>query len=85
MMQIDGDEIKEFYGFNYRASDGCYGIEENITKKTEVSFEGRSLQDVLEHFHTFLNTIGFSYVGELSIESKDGTKFWSTNGATESR
>ena len=32
----DGDEIREFYGFHYRASDGCIGLEDNITKKTTV-------------------------------------------------
>lgn len=80
-MVIDGDEIREFYGFSYKSSDGCYGLEENITKKAEVSFEGRTVQDVIDHFHLFLNTIGFSYIGEIEMTSKDGTKTWRTDGA----
>ncbi len=77
----DGDEIREFYGFHYRASDGCIGLEDNITKKTQMSFEAHSLQAVLDNFHTFLTTVGFGYVGDITIESKDGEKCWGTNGS----
>jgi len=77
----DGDEVREFYGFHYRASDGCIGLEDNITKKTQMSFEAHSLQAVLENFHTFLNTVGFTYIGDITIESKDGEKCWGTDGS----
>ena len=73
--QPDGDEIKEYYGFTYRSEDEWRKI---TTSKTEMSFEVHSLQDVLENFHTFLNTVGFSYVGKVALESKDGTKTWTT-------
>lgn len=71
----DRDELKEHYGFTYRSEDIWRRI---TTKKTEMSFEADSLQDVLENFHTFLNTIGFSYVGKVTLDSKDGKKTWTT-------
>jgi len=71
----DRDELKEYYGFTYRSEDNWRRI---TTKKTEMSFEADSLQDVLENFHTFLNTVGFSYVGKVTLESKDGKKIWTT-------
>jgi len=46
-----------------------------------MSFEGYSVQDALDNFHTFLNTIGFTYVGSITIDSKDGKKSWSTDGS----
>ena len=73
--QPDPDETKEYYGFTYRSEDEWRKI---TTKKNDVSFEANSLQDVLENFHTFLNTVGYSYVGKVVLESKDGTKTWTT-------
>jgi hypothetical protein len=75
---MDNDEIREFYSLQYKASDGCYGFTEDITKKTEVSFEANTLQGVLNHMLTFLQEISFSYVGKITLESKDGKKTWTT-------
>ena len=73
--QPDPDEIKERFSFSYEALDDWRKI---TTKKTDVSFEANSIQEVLENFHTFLNTVGYSYVGKVVLESKDGTKTWTT-------
>jgi|TARA_Y100000296_G_C5125308_1_gene232571 hypothetical protein len=74
----DRDEIKEYYGFTYKSSDEWRKI---TTKETQMSFEGYSIQDILDNFHTFLNTVGFTYVGEIEITSKDGEKSWRTDGS----
>ena len=71
----DSEELKEYYGFTYRSEDMWRKI---TTKNTEMSFEAHSLQEVLENFHTFLNTVGLSYVGKVELESKHGTKTWTT-------
>ena len=73
--QPDPDEIKERVAFSYEALDDWRNI---TTKKNDVSFEANSIQEVLENFHTFLNTVGYSYVGKVVLESKDGTKTWTT-------
>ena len=73
--QPDPDEIKERFSFSYEALDDWRKI---TTKKNDVSFEANSIQEVLENFHTFLNTVGYSYVGKVVLESKDGTKTWTT-------
>ena len=74
----DRDEIKEYYGFTYKACDEWRKV---TTKETQMAFEGYSIQDALDNFHTFLNTIGFTYVGSITIDSKDGKKSWSTDGS----
>jgi len=74
----DKDEIKEHYGFTYKSSDDWRKI---TTKETTISFESYSIQDVLENFHTFLNAVGFTYVGSITVNSKDGEKSWSTDGS----
>jgi hypothetical protein len=74
----DRDEIKESYDFTYQANDEYRKI---TTKKTQISFEGYSIQDILDNFHTFLNTVGFTYVGTVTLESKDGKKIWRTDGS----
>ena len=73
--QPDPDEIKECFDFSYEALDDWRKI---TTKRTKMSFEADSLQDVLENFHTFLNSVGYSYVGKVVLESEDGTKTWTT-------
>ena len=45
-----------------------------------VSFEAEKLDDVLEHIHTFLNAVGFTYVGKLTAISRDEEKEWETSG-----
>ena len=45
-----------------------------------VSFEAEKLDDVLEHLHTFLNAVGFTYVGKLIAVSRDEEKEWETSG-----
>ena len=76
--RMDNDEIREFYSLQYKASDGRYGFEVDITKNTEVAFEADKLQGVLNHMLTFLQEIGYSYVGKITLESKDGEKTWTT-------
>ena len=73
--QPDPDEIKERFSFSYEALDDWRKI---TTKKTDVSFEANSIQEVLENFHIFLNGVGYTYVGKITLESKDGTKTWTT-------
>ena len=80
--QPDPDEIKERFSFSYEALDYSKILTDDwrdcTTKKNKVTFEANSLQDVLKNFHTFLNTVGYSYVGKVVLESKDGTKTWTT-------
>jgi len=65
----DADEVTENYEFSYHSS----------TKLTvHRAFETHSIQDVLDNFLIFLQSSGFSYVGEITLESKDGTKTWTT-------
>jgi hypothetical protein len=65
--QPDPDEITENYSFGYQSSTGL-----------TASFESHTIQSVLSNFLTFLQTLGFSYVGKITLESKDGTKTWTT-------
>ena len=65
----DSDEITENYSFGYQSSSGL---------SAHKSFEAFAIQEVLDHFLTFLQTLGFSYVGKIILESKDGTKTWTT-------
>jgi len=74
----DRDEIKESYEFSYKANDEWRKV---TTKETKISFEGYSIQDILDNFHTFLNTVGFTYVGSITIDSKDGKKSWRADGS----
>ena len=50
------------------------------TNTVRVSFEAEKLDDVLEHLHTFLNAVGFTYVGKLIAVSRDEEKDWETSG-----
>ena len=50
------------------------------TNTVRVSFEVEKLDDVLEHLHTFLNAVGFTYVGKLIAVSRDEEKEWETSG-----
>jgi len=50
------------------------------TNTVRVSFEAEKLDDVLEHLHTFLNAVGFTYVGKLTAVSRDEEKEWETSG-----
>ena len=65
----DADEVTENYEFSYSSS----------TRLTaHRAFETHSIQDVLDNFLIFLQSSGFSYAGEITLESKDGTKTWTT-------
>ena len=67
--QPDPDEMTETYSFSYSSS----------TRLTaHRAFETHSIQDVLDNFLIFLQSSGFSYAGEITLESKDGTKTWTT-------
>jgi len=50
------------------------------TNTVRVSFEAEKLDDVLEHLHTFLNAVGFTYIGKLTAVSRDVEKEWETSG-----
>ena len=50
------------------------------TNTVRVSFEVEKLDDVLEHLHSFLNAVGFTYVGNLIAVSRDEEKEWETTG-----
>ena len=50
------------------------------TNTVRVSFEAEKLDDVLEHLHTFLNAVGFTYIGKLTAVSRDEEKEWETSG-----
>mgnify|MGYP003151361266 FL=1 len=63
----DEDEITENYSFGYQSSTGVSAYK---------SFESYTIQSVLSNFLTFLQTLGFSYVGKITLESKDGKKTW---------
>ena len=80
--QPDPDEIRERFAFSYEALDYSKILTDDwrdcTTKKNKITFEANSIQEVLENFHTFLNTVGYSYVGKVVLESKDGTKTWTT-------
>ena len=65
----DPDEITENYSFGYKSSTGL---------TTYKSFQSYTIQGVLNNFLTFLQTLGFSYVGKVVLESKDGKKTWTT-------
>ena len=65
----DEDEITENYSFGYQSSTGVIAYK---------AFESYTIQSVLSNFLTFLQTLGFSYVGKITLESKDGTKTWTT-------
>tara|TARA_R100000458_G_scaffold19014_2_gene16605 strand:+ start:2759 stop:3004 length:246 start_codon:yes stop_codon:yes gene_type:complete len=69
----DPDEVLEHFEFKYKASD-----EGNVTKQVSLSFEGFNTQDILDNLLTFLNDVGFSYIGKIIIKSKDGKKTWTT-------
>ena len=70
---VESEEEKEYtekYTLSFKSN----------ANTVRVSFEAEKLDDVLEHIHTFLNAVGFTYVGKLTAISRDEEKEWETSG-----
>ena len=75
LVETEEEEEKEYtekYMLSFKSNANANTV--------RVSFEAEKLDDVLEHIHTFLNAVGFTYVGKLTAVSRDEEKEWETSG-----
>ena len=77
---MDQDELIEQYTLKFKSINGisehCFSTENSF----ETSFQGESFQGVIDNIFDFLKQAGYTYLGHMTITSKDGQKEWKTNG-----
>lgn len=77
---MDQDELQEYYKLHFKSVNGVSEHSSVIENCFEVTFEGESFQGVIDNIFDFIKKSGYTYIGKMTITSKDGQKEWETNG-----
>jgi hypothetical protein len=77
---MDEDELREYYTLAFKSVNGVSDKSSFVENIVETSFEGETLQPVLDNIFDFLKKTGYSYIDNISVVSKDGEKTWRSHG-----